>query len=102
MESEITKITALAFATTFLLVMKPLISVFAKRLQDKINGTNGYSRMEQRLNRLENNHLTDIEKRIDRVENRMEVGFGEFREKIEDLNVRVAKIETKLNNRLTK
>jgi len=89
----IQNITALGLIALFLIVMKPLIRVLARKLSDKLNGTNGYSRLEERINRIEENHLDDVCRRLDNLER----DSRELRNEVEEIKIRLTKIETKLN-----
>ena len=91
----IQNITALGLIALFLIVMKPLIKVLAQKLSDKLNGTNGYSRLEERINKIEGNHLEDVYRRLDNLER----DTREMRDEIEEIKIRLVKIETRLNGR---
>jgi len=98
MEGEIEfiqNITALGLIALFLIVMKPLIKVLARKLSDKLNGTNGYSRLEERIRDLEDNHLEDVNRRSDNLER----DTREMREDIENIKIKLAKLEAKFNNK---
>jgi len=89
----IQNITALGVIALFLLVMKPLIRVFAQKLSDKVNGNNGYSRLEKRISLIENNHLEDVGRRLDNLER----DSREIRKEIEEIKIRLVRIEARLN-----
>jgi len=100
-EEFIQNITALGLIALFLIiVVKPLMVVFLRRLQDKINGTNGYSRLEKKwselqeeVEQLSNNHLGDIERRIAELENMAKEASKER----EEIKIRLVKLEAKIN-----
>lgn len=92
---DIQNISAIGLIALFLIIMRPLILVISQRLKDKLNGTNGYSRLEKRLNQLENNHLEDVNRRLDNLER----DTRELRDDIEEVKIRVVRIEARMNGK---
>lgn len=93
----IQNMSAIGLIALFLIVIRPLISVFAQKMEDKLNGRNGYSRLEQRIQRIESNHLGDIERRLNNHDKLIE----KIREELEEIKIDVAKIKFKvgINNK---
>jgi hypothetical protein len=73
-------------------ILKPLIELLVQKLKDKMNGTNGYSRLETQIKQIEGNHLTDVHRRLDVLERRQD----EFLKVLNNIENRLIRIETKL------
>ena len=89
---DFTDISAIGVIALFIwVVAKPLISVLIKRMQNNVN-RNGYAKLDARMNKLENNHLTDINRRLNNLEQRQE----SMRSDIEAIKIKLAKLEAKI------
>ena len=73
-------------------ILKPLIELLIQKLKDKLNGTNGYSRLEEKINKIGNHQLTDVHRRLDVLERRQD----EFLKVLNNIENRLIRIETKM------
>lgn len=87
--SDIRDLTAIALIGLFIiLVVKPLLSVLISRLQGNINNNN-YTKLDARMNKLETNHLIDINRRLLNLETKQD----KFQEELEKIKIEIVKIK---------
>jgi len=70
-------------------VLKPLISVISVRINGKDNGS-----LRKRLDELENNHYRTLRREIDELKGDMK----DLRTRMVNLQVKVGKLEVRVNN----
>jgi len=90
----IQNITAIGLIALFLVVMRPLILSIAERLKITQNN-NDYKKLSKQVSQLRENEFFHLEKRLDRLEKNQE----DFRSKIEEMDLRLSKVEWMLNNK---
>ena len=90
----IQNITAIGLIALFLVVMRPLILSIAERLKITQNN-NDYKKLSKQVSQLRENEFFHLEKRLDRLERNQE----DFRSKIEEMDLRLSKVEWMLNNK---